>query len=231
MITSKQDTVWLPHSRGRRLFSGGKFPEVSDGRAAGCGDLFSSQTLSELKSESPHFSTFVLNSSACCFTEGGNSCFRLPMVPTRLIFFTCKAVAGFRGVKKLSVVMFLPFPRNGSARLSTTLSPTSQLALHVSSFPRYRDPFSMYLESAANHNLMLNLSGLFPIYWVNFQRAFVFWMNRSQVVHTRANLSSCRHTHRFLHHFIKLDAVSLSAMCLVYVHDSNAGRHSSCRQV
>ena len=46
---SKQDTVWLPHWQGRRLFSGGKFPEVSGGKADGRGDLISSQTLSELK--------------------------------------------------------------------------------------------------------------------------------------------------------------------------------------
>ena len=46
---SKQDAVWLCHSRGRRLFSGGKFPEVSVQRADGRSDLFSSQTLSELK--------------------------------------------------------------------------------------------------------------------------------------------------------------------------------------
>ena len=32
---SKQDAAWLPHSRGRRLFSGGKFTEVSVWRADG----------------------------------------------------------------------------------------------------------------------------------------------------------------------------------------------------
>ena len=43
-------------------------------------------------------------------------------MPTRLVFFACKAVTSFRDMKKLSVVMFLPFPRNGSASLSNTLS-------------------------------------------------------------------------------------------------------------
>ena len=40
---SKLDSVWLPHWQGRRLFSGGKFLEVSIGRADGHSDLFSSQ--------------------------------------------------------------------------------------------------------------------------------------------------------------------------------------------
>ena len=52
--------------------------------------------------------------------NSGYSRFCLPMVPARLVFFTCKAVASFREVKKLSVVMFLSFPRNGSISLSTS---------------------------------------------------------------------------------------------------------------
>ena len=46
---SKQDIVWLFHSWGQRLFSGGKFPKVSVRRAGGRGDLFSSQTRGKLK--------------------------------------------------------------------------------------------------------------------------------------------------------------------------------------
>ena len=49
IIISKQEAVWLPHSRGQRLFSGGKFTEVSVWRADHHCDLFSSQTPSELK--------------------------------------------------------------------------------------------------------------------------------------------------------------------------------------
>ena len=45
----KLEAVGLPQSREGRLFSGGKFTEVSVQRADGCGDLFSSQTLGELK--------------------------------------------------------------------------------------------------------------------------------------------------------------------------------------
>ena len=46
---SKLDAVWLCHSRGTRLFSWGKFSEVSVRRADCRGDLFLSQTIGELK--------------------------------------------------------------------------------------------------------------------------------------------------------------------------------------
>ena len=45
----KLEAVWLPHSRGQRLFSGAKFTDISVQRADHHSDLISSQTFYELK--------------------------------------------------------------------------------------------------------------------------------------------------------------------------------------
>ena len=42
-------SIRLLHLEGRSMFSGGKFTDISVGRTDHCGDLFSSQTLGELK--------------------------------------------------------------------------------------------------------------------------------------------------------------------------------------
>ena len=80
-------------------------------------------------------------------------------------------------MKKLSVVMFLPLPMNGSMKVMTMLLLCLWVDGHDSSLPRYGTAFRIYLDSSStgNQNLMPNLSGLFDICWVNLQLVKFCW--------------------------------------------------------
>ena len=92
---------------------------------------------------------------------------------TSIHFFS--SLASKNDVKKLSVVMFLSLPMNGSMRVMTTLSLSLWVDGRDSSLHRYGMAFRIYLDftSTAYQNYMQNLSGVIGMYWVYLQRNFV----------------------------------------------------------
>ncbi|GFT98214.1 protein phosphatase 1 regulatory subunit 37 [Trichonephila clavipes] len=100
---------------------------------------------------------------------------QLQIIPTIVVLFSNSLVASDELVKKLSVVMLLPHPVNGSSSFRITNSFSRVEAPLFSSFSNYGNPFMIYLllTSDASQNLIPNLSSLFSMYCVNLLLALV----------------------------------------------------------